>query len=225
MKIVGYGRGSIIILFPPEEVQPTRGLPIHEVVCSVRDRYRFLHAPDLAKPISKLDQEGYQFTGGTFVCGNENFTINEFTVYNDGISISSCNTDTSELFFEDLMNWAREELEFRPFVHEPMKIYRSHITVKFDQPLSQIIKGFDKFSNALSTALEMHTDFSMPVDLIRIGMGVDGSKFGKLSSIPFLMERRIGVSFDEEWYFSEAPFPSTTHIKLLEELESAILTE
>ena len=123
------------------------------------------------------------------------------------------------------MSWAREELEFRPFVHEPMKIYRSNITVKFDQPLSQIIKGFDKFSNALSTALEMHTEFSMPIDLIRIGIGVDESKFGKLGSIPFSMERRIGVSFDEEWYFSEAPFPSKTHIKLLEELESAILTE
>ena len=225
MKIVGYGRGSIIILFPPEEIQPTRGLPISKTVYSIGDRYGFLQVPDLTKPISKLDQEGYQFTGGTFVCGNENFTINEFTVYNDGISISSCNTDTSELFFEDLMSWAREELEFRPFVHEPMKIYRSNITVKYDQPLSQIIKGFDKFSNALSTALEMHTEFSMPVDLIRIGMGVDESKFGKLGSIPFSMERRIGVSFDEEWYFSEAPFPSKTHIKLLEELESAILTE
>ena len=225
MKIVGHALGIIVILFPPEEIRPTRGLPIAEAVISVRDRYGFLQAPNLDRPISELDQEGYQFTGGTFVCRNENFTINEFTIYNDGISITSWNTDTSELFFEDLMSWAREELEFRPFVHGPMKIYRSNITVKFDQPLSQIIKGFDKFSNALSTALEMHTEFSMPVDLIRIGMGVDQSKFGKLSQIPFSMERRIGVSFDEEWYFSEAPFPSKTHIRLLEELESAILTE
>ena len=225
MKIVGHGLGSVVVLFPPEEIRPTRGLPITTVIYSIGDRYAFLQVPDLAKPISELDQEGYKFTDGTFVCGNENFTINEFTVYNDGISISSYNTDTSELFFEDLMSWAREELEFRPFVREPMKIYRSHITVRFDQPLSQMIKGFDKFSNALSTALEMHNEISMPVDLIRIGMGVDGSKFGKLSSIPFILERRTGISFDEEWYFSEAPFPSKTHIKLLEELESAILTE
>ena len=225
MKIVGHSLGRILILFPPEEILPTRGLSISKAVYSIGDRYGFLQAPNLAKPISELDQEGYQFNGGTFVCRNENFTISEFTVYNDGISISSCNTDTSELFFEDLMSWAREELEIRPFVREPIKIYRSHITVKFDQPLSQMIKGFDKFSNALSTALEMHNEFSMPVDLIRIGMGVDGSKFGKLSSIPFLLERKIGIPFDEEWYFSEAPFPSKTHIKLLEELESAILTE
>ena len=123
------------------------------------------------------------------------------------------------------MSWAQEELEFRPFVREPMKIYRSHITVRFDQPLSQMIKVFDRFSNALSNALEMHTEFSMPVDLIRIGMGVDQSKVGNLSPVPFSLERRIGISFDEEWYFSEAPFPSKTHISLLEELESAILTE
>ena len=225
MKIVGHGLGSVVVLFPPEEIRPTRGLPITTVIYSIGDRYAFLQVPDLAKPISELDQEGYKFTDGTFVCGNENFTINEFTVYNDGISISSYNTDTSELFFEDLMNWVREELEFRPFVREPMKIYRSHITVRFDQPLSQVIKGFDKLSIALSTALEMHTELSMPVDLIRIGMGVDQSKVGKLSPIPFSLERRIGVSFDEEWYFSEAPFPSKTHIRLLEELESAILTE
>ena len=225
MKIVGHSLGSVVVLFPPEEILPTRGLPISKAVYSIGDRYGFLQLPNLSKPISELDQEGYQFTGGTFVRGNENFTISEFTVYNDGISISSCNTDTSELFFVDLMSWAREEFEFRPFVREPMKIYRSHITVRFDQPLSKMIKGFDKFSNALSTALEMHTEFSMPVDLIRIGMGVDQSKVGKLSPPPFSLERRIGISFDEEWYFSEAPFPSKTHIKLLEELESAILTE
>ena len=225
MKIVGHGLGSVVVLFPPEEIRPTRGLPITTVIYSIGDRYAFLQVPDLAKPISELDQEGYKFTDGTFVCGNENFTINEFTVYNDGISITSWNTDTSELFFEDLMSWAREELEFRPFVREPMKIYRSHITVRFDQPLSQMIKGFDKLSNALSTALEIHTEFSMPVDLIRIGMGVDQSKVGNLSPVPFSLERRIGISFEEEWYFSEAPFPSKTHIKLLEELESAILTE
>ena len=62
MKIVGHGLGSVVILFPPEEIRPTRGLPISKAVYSIGDRYGFLQVPDLARPISELDQEGYQFT-------------------------------------------------------------------------------------------------------------------------------------------------------------------
>ena len=71
MKIVGHGHGSVVVLFPPEEIRPTRGLPITKVVYSIGDRYGFLQVPDLVRPISELNQEGYKFTDGTFVCRNE----------------------------------------------------------------------------------------------------------------------------------------------------------
>ena len=47
MKIVGHGHGSVVVLFPPEEIRPTRGLPITKVVYSIGDRYGFLQVPDL----------------------------------------------------------------------------------------------------------------------------------------------------------------------------------
>ncbi len=55
MKIVGHSLGSVVVFFPLEEIQPTRGLPISKAVYSIGDRYGFLQVPDLAKPISELD--------------------------------------------------------------------------------------------------------------------------------------------------------------------------
>lgn len=223
MKVVGHILGRLVLLFPREEIRPARGVSTLDAFASIRERYNFLHMPDLTRPAAELEQQGYQFSDGTLICDGETFTINEFTIYSDGVSVSSYVTDTAELFFENFMDWAMEEFDVRPFSREPTKIYRSQVTVCFSRPLSDALRGFDKFSELLSTMLDEYTGISSPVDLIRVGVGVDEAKTSGPRYAPFTLERRSQVSFEEEWYFSEAPLPSKVHLKLLEELNSAML--
>ena len=225
MKVVGHNLGRLIVLFPREEIRPVRGTSTAETFTAIRERYDFLRAPDLSKPISELDQQGYQFLDGKFADRNGNIVIEEFTIYNDGISVSSYVTDTAESFFLDFMAWAREEFQVRPFSHEPKRIYRSQLTVHFAKPLANILKGFDGFFNLLSAALETYTGTSSPVDLVRFGVGVDEAKSEGVGYAPFSVERRIQIPFEEEWYFSDAPLPSNVHVELLEELERRMLTD
>ena len=223
MRVVGHNLGRLIVLFPQEEVRPVRGVPTAAAMASVRDRYNFLHMPDLARPVADLEQQGYQFSDGSFIHDDGEFKIGEFTIYGDGISVSSYVTETAELFFDDFIGWAMNEFQVRPFIHVPSRIYRSQITVCFAKPLSCILWGFDAFSKTLSTALNEHAGTSSSVDLVRIGVGIDELKDGGIGYVPFSLERRNQVPFEEEWYFSEAPLPSKTHLGLLGELETIML--
>ena len=223
MKVVGHILGRLIVLFPREEIRPVCGVPVLEAFDAIRERYAFLKAPDLTKPAMELEQQGYQFSDGTLVHENEKFSVNEFTIYNDGISVSSYFTETADLFFADFMEWSIQKFGVRPFSREPTKIYRSQVTVCFSRPLSDALRGFGKFTELLSAMLDEYTGTSSPVDLIRIGVGVDETKVGGPRYAPFTLERRSQVSFEDEWYFSEAPLPSEAHVNLLKELNSSML--
>ena len=168
----------------------------------------------------KLEQEGYHFSEGRLTHNGEQLVIKELSLYNGAISVGSYITDTAELFIDDFIEWAREALHARPFVRAPKKIYNSQVTVCFAQPLSGMLRGFSRFSNVLSGALEAHAGTSKPVDLIRIGLGIDQSTMGTDNIVQFSLERRTQISFEEEWYFSEAPLPSGVHVELLKELEN-----
>lgn len=222
MKLIGHQLGRIILLFPPEQIRPTRGIPIKDTIAAVQNRYNFVNVPDLTKPIAEFERNGYQFINGKIILDAKEYVINEFTVYNDGVSISSVDTEYSDWFLEDFVRWAQDKLEYRPFLQEPTKIFRSQVTVSFDKPLSNIIKNFDAFSQALSLAIENVIEKPVSTNLLRIDFGIDDTGVGGIKPVPFSLERRIGVPSNKEWFISEAPLPSKTHLELLEELEAAI---
>ena len=225
MKVVGHILGRLVVLFPQEEVRPIHGVPTVEAMASIAERYDFVHQPDLTRPISEFQQQGYQFADGMFTHEMEDVKILEFVIYNDGVSVSSYSTYTAELFFEDFMRWSQKEYRVKSIDRTPIVIYRSQITVEFAKPLSCLFRGFETFSQALSVSLGKYTSVQAPVDMIRMGLGVDESKRSSLGYVPFSLERRNQIPFENECYFSEAPLPSATHLKLLEELEAAMLEE
>ena len=225
MKVIGHSLGRVVILFPTEEIRPIQGIPLVDAISSVRERYAFLHVPDLNMPVSQLEQEGYHFSEGQLLHDGEQHVIKEFSLYNGAISVGSYVTDTADLFMDDFIEWAQEEFHIRPFVRTPKKIYTSQVTVGFAKPLSRMLKGFSKFSTVLSEALEAHTEASKAVDLVRIGWGIDQSAVGANNIVHLSLERRTQISFEEEWYFSEAPLPSGVHVRLLEELETSIVAQ
>lgn len=178
MKLIGYELGRIVTIFPPEQIRPIRGILLKDAIAAVQNRYEFLNVPDLTRQIAEFERDGYKFTNGKVIFDEKEYVISEFTIFNDGLSINSIDTDYCDWFLEDLINWIQEELEFRPFSQEPNKIYRSQVTVSFDEPLSNIIKNFDTFSRALSLAIENIIGKPALTNLVRIGFGVDDTEVG-----------------------------------------------
>ncbi len=223
MKVIGHALGRVVILFPAEEIRPIRGTPLVDAIANVKERYGFLHVPDLSMPTAQLEQEGFQFSDGRLVCNGEELIIREFSLYNGAISVGSYDTSVADLFLEEFLMWARETFQVRPFVRAPQKIYTSQVTVCFAQPLSGMLKGFTEFSESLSESLTLYAGISGRSDLTRISFGVDQTAAGANNAGLFSLERRTQIPFEEEWYFSEAALPSGAHVQLLEELEASII--
>lgn len=222
MKVVGHGLGRVVTLYPGEEIRPIAGWPLLDAISAIKERYGFAQVPNLNESLIELEQKGYQFAGGKVAYNGREYAVNEFVIYNDGMSVSSSVTQIAEIFLSKFMDWATENYGVRSFSHSPTKIYRSQVTVGFAEPLSNILKGFDKFSKAVSAELNACLGIDSPVDLVRFAVGVEETGAGRIGYTPFTLERRIHVGFEEEWYFSEAPLPSDVHLKLLEELEMAV---
>lgn len=219
MKLIGHQLGRIIVLFPMEEVRPTKGVSMIDMLTGVRERYRFVKIPDVNNPTFDSNREGYTFKSGSFLYKEEKIAIDEFTIYNDGISVSCFHTKYADAFFEDIFLWAKEKFDLREFAREPRKIYRSQIIVEFDKSLNQLVKDFSVISHLVQLAYSQYTGRDNPINLNRIDFRIDVTKVSGVTPVSFVIERRVDISHDTERYICEAPIPSDAHLKLLNSIE------
>lgn len=222
MKLIGQELGRIIVLFPIEEVRPASGIPLIPLVDGIRNRYNFVKPPDLNRPITDLDRDGYSFQVGTFLHEGQVITIREFTVYPDGVSVSCLDTTHADAFFDDIVNVAKEAFGFREFAREPRKIYRSQVIVEFEKSLNQLINGFTELSRLLQSAYEQHTGHNKAVDLNRVDFRMDSTKIPGIPPVSFILERKFGSPHENQRFISEAPVPSQAHLQLLQEIENKL---
>lgn len=222
MKLIGHQLGRIIVLFPTEEVRPAKGIPLLDMLTGVRERYKFVKLPDVNNPTFDANREGYAFKSGSFLYKEEKIAIDEFTIYNDGISVSCFHTKFADAFFEDIFLWAKEKFDLREFAREPRKMYRSQIIVEFDKSLNQLVKDFSVISHLVQLAYSQYTGRDNPINLNRIDFRMDDTKVRGVTPVPFGIERRIDISHDTERYISEAAIPSDPHLQLLQSIEDKL---
>lgn len=219
MKFIGHQLGRIIVLFPTEEVRPTKGVPMLDMLTGIKERYKFVKLPDVNNPTFDPNKEGHAFKSGSFLYKEEKIAIDEFTIYNDGISVSCFHTKFADAFFEDVILWAKETFDLREFAREPRKIYRSQIVVEFDKSLNQLVKDFSVISHLVQLAYSQYTGHDNPINLNRIDFRMDDTKVRGVTPVSFGIERRIDISHDTERYISEASIPSDPHLQLLQSIE------
>ena len=223
MNFIGHELGRIIVLFPMEEIRPETGIPALELIGEIVKRYKFAKPPNLNKTALEVSREGSSFELGSFVFEGKSTSVTEFTIYNDGISVSCHDTAHAEAFFYDILTWARETFGLKEFVREPRRIYRSQVIVEFEKSLNQLIQSFSDISNLINLTYSQHTEHDAPINLNRIDFRMDDTKIpGMMKPISFILERRIGASHETERYISEAPVSSRAHVQLLQSIEDKL---
>ncbi len=221
MKLIGYELGRIIVLFPMEELRPNQGVPPHDLVEAVSKRYSFLKKPDIEKSFDQLNKEGFPFEFGSLKYKDETAVIKEFTIYNDGISISCFNTAYADSFLDDVLHWAKQTFGLRDLITK-RKIYRSQIVIEFEKSLNHLVENFNELSRLIQVAYAQHTDQNQPLSLNRVDFRMDDTKVPGFTPASFVLERRVGSPHDIERYISEAPLPSDAHLGLLQSLEEKL---
>lgn len=212
MKLVSVAASRVTWLFETREMNP-QGLDLHPVYVAIKNRYNF--ATPRSREEIETAKDGIKFQHGVYKPdGTNGFSI-EFTSYNDGlVADSMASTQLTEAFLDDLTSLARKQfsLAFTPQTVYKRK-YASSLLVESEIGLSRITQGIAEIASCLSEAT------GRPFETTGLTLGPDGSISSDFTQ-PFTIERRVGVPFATNRFFSNAPLQTDAHLALLEKFES-----
>jgi hypothetical protein len=219
MKVIAYDPAKVVMLFSLEEIVPLGGVGDPEVLEKVQGRYHFAKGPDLRT--EDVAKNGYKFETGYLDDGN--VRINDFSLFRDGIVINAPTTEAAEKFLDNVIPYLRAEFHFRDFITQPRKYFQSQIVVEFERSLAKLIRSFEGISSLISKRLMETYSLKIQMDFMRLDFDTDRTKNHALNLIQkIIIERRVGVPFDNERYFCAAPLRTSEHEALLREIEGLI---
>jgi hypothetical protein len=180
---------------------------------AIIERYDF----DEIKEGEYNPDRGLHLKNGVFHGTSNREILVHLQVYTDGViaeTISS--TADSDLFIEDLLKWV--STEFGMNYHSKLvrqKLYYSELVVTAEVDLDRICEKLRVFAEHLSTL----PFFGQPQKqaTAAITFGCDGK-----NQSSFSFERRAGVPFADNRYYTRAALPTSDHMALLEEFEQAL---
>ena len=193
--------------------RPSGQLYLPEAAGKLVQRYSFTKFPSL----EELSNPVRTFGMGKF----EDVQIEEFNVYSDGIIVSSMSdTTVLDAFIEDFFDWAESELGLAPtIIAKPEKHYESKLIVKSEIDLSAVIKPATAVLAAFNNVWK--NNFDTDFELASFHLDCNPKKFsGRRKPNHFGLERRVNVPFEDNVFFSTAPFSTSDHLALLTKLES-----
>lgn len=218
MKVISFNSARVTWLFQLEEILPLERNTFHlnDVIAS---RYSFTNKPTLTTP-EEMAKDGLTFSMGQLQFENRTAPIAELKIYNDGVVVTSENSNISYAFLHDLINWLRTDFGFRDFSSQFKELCLSEIIVEFDHPLSRLISAYEAITSMLSVAIGPMFGTSEKTQFVRIDFGLDPSSPNvKVAGPKFVLERRSGVPFSQERYFASAPVTTEKHLELLRAIE------
>jgi hypothetical protein len=211
MKLISIESSRVIFLIQLH--RPGGQLYLPDALEKLAKRYSFIKAPssEQAPPLT--------FAIGKF----KNAQIAEFSMFNDGLIVSSASdTDLLKAFIDDLLAWGTKELGIeRVATTSSETFYESSIIVKSDIDLAAALKPQIEISDLLNDAMKS-AKIVVPLKLSGFILDFDPASFlGKRKPFRFIVDRRINVPFSDNIFFSQAPFRTKDHLHVLSMLEKA----
>lgn len=202
-----------------EDLNPNGTLYYPDVVAALVERYGFMKFP---QKLEEFDEaKGIEFVGGR--AGRH--VIERLMIYNSGIYIDTlASTDVSEAIWYEMMDWAVEKLGIR-FQSSMVSraAYVSQLTFHSDAPMLFVNPMLSAVAKRASQ--EVAANFKQDLEFEPTGISIAfdslSTRFGVAG---FSIQRREGVAFWENKYFSAAPLKTKVHLELLEQWEKALGT-
>jgi hypothetical protein len=209
MDLLGIESTRIILLMQAH--RPSGQLYLPDAMAKLVARYSFLKAPNPEQPLP------YTFAIGKF----RDIQIAELSIYNDGLILSSASdSDILDEFLDDLLSWAGKEFEILPVPNStPEKSYESTVIVKSTTDISAILKPTTDISGLLSDAMK-NAKIDIPLRFAGAIFDFDIAEMKrKRKPLRLVIDRRVGLPFSENIFFSQAPFRTKDHLAVLKSLE------
>ena len=176
------------------------------------------------EPTEFDENKGIQYRGGEFSPSGQNTDITGIavTLYSNGLVAETCTTtaDTDLWLGSALEHLAKERIiVYRPEMVK-RKQYATELVVRPRQPL----KPLETFSALYRLLVELiYPQYADNVHFETAGFVFDVDHTFPHRQVSFTFQRRAGVAWEENLYYSHGPFSNEQHQLVLDKLEKALL--
>jgi len=185
-----------------------------ELVKALVDRYGFVKYPTEFGTID--ESKGVEFIGGRF--GKR--IIDKLVILDTGIYLDTAvNTSVSQELWLEMLEWAVQTLgaTFQPDM-VTRHVYVSQLTFQSDVPILAVNPFLEKIAATVTSEVENNYKQRLKYEPAAISIHFD-KELTKLGTANFSVQRREGVPFEENKYFSSAPLKTDLHLELLKQWE------
>jgi len=188
----------------------------------LRDKFQFQGVPT-DEELLKLDlaKGPLVFRHGSFEIAGRTVVIDPLQIYPVGVLAgSNTSTDDTEAFLKYLIEWASKTLQIEyQTLQEPG--YNSQLEIQLSKSLSEYVP---QMNTVCETASQFVPKFFKNRPVYEVA-GITLS-FDKLKVTPapgnVRIERRENAPYEDNLYFTEGPFKTSDHLRLLETLENTL---
>lgn len=180
------------------------------------ERYGFTKSPQTLEDWHS--PEGARFTQGTF----EGAVVMQLVLYSAGFAVDTAtDTDDSDRCIRDLLATANSALNLSLPSPRPEDLgYVSQLTFRADLPLGALHPALQSMGQRVTQRTRRLVP-GLRYEPSAITLKLDDSNL-KTAPAPFTIERRFGVPFSENIYYSSGPVTTTAHVEILTEFEAAM---
>lgn len=211
MKLIAVEMSRLTTLF--QITKPTGQMFLPQAVAMINGRYAFSVSPD---SFQEMSGSKIEFKHGLY----DGHAIDELTIYSDGIVISArANTEFLDSYMKDLMDFVENELELEIIrTHSINKIYESNLIVEFSTSPLKALEQLEKVVDLVSKNLKSTSGLELEYEPFGIKFSSDDTKNPQLKPTSFAVERRVGIGYEMNLYFSTAPLKTHDHLEVLQAL-------
>jgi hypothetical protein len=216
MQLLGFEQSRIVYF--TQRIRPEGQLYLPDAVQKLASRYSFAKFPS----VEDLTRGAASFLLGKF----REIQINELQLYPDGIIvIARAPTEVLDAFISDLLSWSEEEFGLiEPATVRHEKFIESSIIVKSTTDLALSLAPRNDVAQILNKRFPEHTVSAGAYQLSGFFLDGDAIKFAtRPKPMRFVLERRVGIPFSENVFYSAAPLHTEDHLEVLSEFEALLL--
>ena len=218
MQLAAVLKARCYALIQIEDLNPRGSVYYPEVANALVERYEFKKFPT---KIEEFDEsKGIEFTDGRA----QGIVIDRVVILNSGIYIDTLTeTAASEAILHEALQWLSEDFGL---VYTPEMIkrraYISEVTFHSIGNLLTIHPMLREIGRVTSAEIEENFGQSLIYEPAGISIMYDKlqTAFGPGA---FIVQRREGVPFSDNKYFSSAPLKTDVHLRLLGQFEESVI--
>jgi hypothetical protein len=224
MKLIASLAGTVALNVQADDVAPKNGLTQRDLAQYISDRYQFSGRPNVSNTLASPTV--LIFNQGKMVSKSGEYPILQIAQPPNGDIVTAINTDIAELVLDDLIAGLEADLKFDYRGKAQQRTYLSILTVECDEPVEKLFTALQTVEELLNQAIPRDGwPFRFKGFTLGYGESSDAPTFDDISSLrkaDFQFQRRAGVPYDQNRYYSSMPVPTKRHFEILQQIEKAL---